>query len=161
MNSFTIREIQINDNQKLAAVIRGILVEFGVPKVGTAYADSALDKMYETYDSKKSCYFVLVNGQKILGGAGIMQLQNSEENICELQKMYLSPEVRGKNLGKQMIEFCLEKAIEFKYEKCYLETLPYMVGARKLYKKVGFKSLESPLGDTGHYSCNMWMLKTL
>lgn len=161
MNSFTIREIQINDNQKLAAVIRDILVEFGVPKVGTAYADSALDKMYETYDSKKSCYFILTKDQKILGGAGIMQLQNSEENICELQKMYFSPEVRGKNLGTKMMEICLEKAREFNYKKCYLETLPYMVGARKLYKKAGFKSLESPLGDTGHYSCTMWMLKTL
>ena len=161
MNSFTIREIQINDNQKLAVVIRDILVEFGVPKVGTAYADSAMDEMYETYDSKKSCYFVLTKGQKIVGGAGIMQLQNSEENICELQKMYFSPEVRGKNLGAQMMEICLEKAREFNYEKCYLETLPYMAGARKLYKKAGFKSLESPLGDTGHYSCTMWMLKTL
>ena len=161
MNSYTIREIQMSDNQKLAKVIRRVLIEFGVPKVGTAYEDEALDKMYETYDSKKSCYFVISKGQKILGGAGIMQLRNSEENICELQKMYFSPDVRGKNLGSQMMAICLQKAREFNYEKCYLETLPYMKGARKLYKKSGFKSLDAPLGDTGHYSCNMWMLKIL
>lgn len=161
INSYTIREIQFNDNQNLAKVIREILIEFGVPKVGTAYEDIALDKMYETYNSNKSCYFVITNGQKILGGAGIMQLQNSEENICELQKMYFSTEARGKNLGSKMMEICLLKAREFGYEKCYLETLPYMEDARKLYKKVGFKSLNSPMGDTGHYSCTMWMLKNL
>jgi putative acetyltransferase len=161
MNSYTIREIQLNDNQKLAKVIREVLIEFGVPKVGTAYEDVALDRMYETYDSEKFCYFVIIDGQKIFGGAGIMQLRNTEENICELQKMYFSPEVRGKNLGSKMMEICLQKAREFAYEKCYLETLPYMEGARKLYKKVGFRSLDSAMGDTGHYSCTMWMLKTL
>ena len=161
MNSYILREIQLNDNQKLAKVIREVLIEFGVPKVGTAYEDTALDKMFETYHAKNSCYFVITKGPKILGGAGIMQLQNSEENICELQKMYFSPEVRGKNLGFKMMDICLQKAREFDYEKCYLETLPYMKGARKLYKKAGFKSLNAPLGDTGHYSCNMWMLKTL
>ena len=161
MNSYTIREIQLNDNQKLAKVIREVLIEFGVPKVGTAYEDTALDKMYETYNSRKSCYFVIMNAQEIVGGAGIMQLQNSDENICELQKMYFSPEARGKNLGFEMMDICLQKAREFDYEKCYLETLPYMKSARKLYKKTGFKPLNAPLGDTGHYSCNMWMLKTL
>ncbi len=50
---------------------------------------------------------------------------------------------------------------EFGFEQCYLETLPYMEGARKLYRKVGFKDLEAPMGDTGHYSCNLWMLKDL
>jgi len=36
-----------------------------------------------------------------------------------------------------------------------------MEDARKLYKKVGFESLENPMGDTGHYNCDMWMIKTL
>ena len=160
-NSYRIREIQLDDNQKIAKVIRGVLIEFGVPKVGTAYEDKALDKMYETYNSKKSCYLVLTDGQRIIGGAGIMQLRNADEKICELQKMYFSPEARGRKLGAQMMEICLHKALEFDYKKCYLETLPYMKGARKLYKKSGFKSLDAPLGNTGHYSCNMWMLKTL
>ena len=161
MNSYTIRELQKADNKYIAEVIRAVLIEFGVPKVGTAYEDKALDRMYETYNSDKASYFVVARGREILGGAGIMQLQNSEENICELQKMYFAPEARGKNLGLQMMEICLQKAGEFAYKKCYLETLPYMKGARKLYRKAGFKSLEAPIGDTGHYSCTMWMLKVL
>lgn len=160
-NTYSIREIQLNDNQEIALTIRTVLTEFGVPKVGTAYEDKALDMMFETYNKPKSCYFVITNGKTILGGAGIMKLENCKENICELQKMYFSPEARGKGLGSQMMNICLEKAKEFGFEKCYLETLPYMKGAQKLYKKSDFTSLDAPLGDTGHYSCNMWMLKTL
>lgn len=160
-NKYSIREIQLNDNQQIAKVIREVLIEFGVPKVGTAHEDKTLDMMFQTYNKSKSRYFVIFHNKSILGGAGIMQLQNSEENICELQKMYFSADVRGKGLGEQMMNVCLKKAKEFGFDKCYLETLPYMEGARKLYKKVGFKSLDAPLGDTGHYNCNMWMLKDL
>lgn len=160
-NDYHIREITKEDNIQIAKVIREILVEFGVPKIGTAYEDKALDVMFDTYNIPKANYFVIHNDKKIVGGAGIMQLRNSKENICELQKMYFSSEARGKSLGAKMMEICLNKAREFGFDKCYLETLPYMEEARKLYKKTGFKSLENPLGDTGHYSCNMWMLLDL
>lgn len=160
-HNYTIREIQPKDNEQLAKVIRAILIEFGVPKVGTAYEDSALDCMFETYNIPNTIFFVIENKGEIIGGAGIMQLQNSKDNICELQKMYFAPAARGKGLGTKMMNICLDKAKEFGYEKCYLETMPYMESARKLYTRVGFESLISPIGDTGHYSCSMWMLKTL
>ena len=75
--------------------------------------------------------------------------------------MYFLPEARGKGLGLQMIEKCLQKAIELGFEKCYLETLPEMTVAQKLYQKVGFEYLCEPLGTTGHTSCPVWMIKQL
>lgn len=160
-DNYIIREIQPNDNEQIAKVIRAILIEFGVPKVGTAYEDTALDCMFETYNIPMASYFVVEKNGELFGGAGIMQLQDAEHNICELQKMYFSNEVRGLGLGSQMMKICLNKAKTFGFKQCYLETLPYMVGARKLYKRTGFTSLDKPLGNTGHYSCNMWMIKDL
>ena len=160
-NNIVIREITSADDKQIAEVIRAVLIEFGVPKVGTAYADKALDVMTETYNKPKSAYFVVENNGRIIGGGGIAQLDNYDGNVCELQKMYFLPEARGLGLGKQMIDKCLEKAKSIGFEQCYLETLPYMEDARKLYAKVGFRSLDSRLGDTGHYSCNLWMLKDL
>lgn len=160
-NKFKIREIQLKDNPKIAKVIRKILIEFGVPKVGTAYADKILDTLYEAYDTEKAIYYVIEKEGEIFGGAGIKQLDNYEGNVCELQKMYFLPEARGIGLGSKMMETCLQKAKEFGFEQCYLETLPYMEDARKLYRKAGFKDLDAPMGDTGHYSCNLWMLKEL
>jgi putative acetyltransferase len=156
-----IREIKKEDNPKIAQVIRDVLIEFGVPKVGTAYADTALDEMFQTYDEPKATYFVVEVDGEILGGAGIKQLDNYDGNVCELQKMYFSSNIRGQGLGQKLMEVCLERAKEFGFEKCYLETMPYMTDAQKLYKKVGFEYLEKPMGDTGHYSCPIWMIRSL
>jgi len=157
----TIREIQLEDNEQIANVIRKVFISDDYPKTGTAFADAQLDFMFETYNKPKSIYFVVEENGKIIGGAGVSALENSKENICELQKMYFLEEARGKGIGHEMILKCLEKATEFGYEKCYLETLPEMLNAQKLYKKVGFEYLCEPLGGTGHTSCPVWMIKEL
>lgn len=156
-----IREIQKQDNQPIAAVIREVFIADNFPKTGTAFADVQLDFMFETYDKPRATYFVVENEGKIVGGAGVSQLENSDENICELQKMYFLQEARGKGIGSQMIQKCLEKATELGYEKCYLETLPEMVAAQNLYKKMGFEYLCAPMGNTGHTTCPVWMIKNL
>lgn len=161
MMPIRIREIQQKDNQAVAAVIRNVFISDDYPKTGTAYEDPQLEHMFETYQQPKAIYFVIEREGKIVGGAGISQLQNAEENICELQKMYFLEEARGKGWGALMIQKCLEKASEFGYEKCYLETLPKMLNAQKLYQKVGFNYIDAPLGATGHTSCPVWMIKVL
>lgn len=156
-----LREIKKEDNPQIATVIREVFIIENYPKTGTAFADVQLDFMFEAYQSTKSIYFVFEENNKIIGGAGINQLYHSDENICELQKMYFLPEARGRGIGLQLIQKCLAKAKEFGYEKCYLETLPVMLNAQNLYKKVGFEYLSEPLGGTGHTSCPVWMIKQL
>lgn len=161
MDTPIIRLIQKKDNPQIAKVIRSVLEDFNVPKVGTAYADKSLDCMFETYQKPKAAYFVVEENNKIIGGAGVAKLDNYEGNVCELQKMYFLPEARGRGIGAQMMEFCLAKAREFDFEKIYLETMEYMTHAQKLYKQVGFEYIECAMGNTGHYSCPVHMIKTL
>lgn len=161
MENWIIRKIEKKDNQAVAQLIRAIFYELNIPKVGTAYADPYLDSMFEEYNKQKSAYFVVENNGEIIGSAGIAPLENEAETICELQKMYFLPEARGLGIGSQMMEICLKSAIDFGFEKCYLETMPFMHDAQKLYKKVGFESIFSPMGSTGHVSCPVWMLKDL
>lgn len=158
---FIIREIKPTDNIEISQVIKSVILEMGAPKIGTAYEDKATDKMFETYQKEKVTYFVVVHENKVIGGAGIAKLKNCETNICELQKMYFLPIARGKGLGTTLISKCLEKAKEFGFDSCYLETMPYMQAARKLYNKNGFLNLKEPIGNTGHYACNVWMLKKI
>ncbi len=117
--------------------------------------------MFETYSKPKTIYYVIEDDGKIFGGAGISQLLNSNENICELQKMYFLQAARGKGVGFELIQKCLDKAKEFGYKKCYLETLPEMLVAQNLYIKVGFEYLCAPIGGTGHTSCPVWMIKDI
>lgn len=161
MSKPTIRPIEKSDNEQIAFVIRKVLIDLGVPKVGTAYADTALDILYETYDKPKATYFVVELHGAIIGGAGIAQLDNYEGPVCELQKMYFLEEARGKGIGTAMMTRCLEEARRFGFEQCYIETMPYMKAAQKLYQRTGFHYIEGPMGDTGHFSCPVHMLLDL
>ena len=161
MTAFSIRPIEPQDNPFVEALIKSVFDELSLPKTGTAYEDLSLKTMFENYNRENSMYFVLEKEGKIIGGAGIAVLENSLNDICELQKMYFAPEARGLGLGAQLMEICLKKAKTFGFTACYLETLPEMKAAQKLYVKSGFDYLCQPLGTTGHTSCPVWMLKKL
>ncbi len=156
-----IREIQSEDNAPLEAVIRGCFHEFKIPLEGTAYEDPETKQMFEAYQNDNDVYYVVDKDGEILGGAGIKPLRDFEGNICELQKMYFSPKVRGEGFGKQMFEKCLNAAKALGYEKCYLESAPQLKAAIHIYESFGFTHLDGPLGNTGHFSCGVWMIKDL
>ena len=156
-----IRPIDIKDNHELSLVIRSVLIEMGVPKTGTAYEDEELDAMYEAYLGLKTIYYVVIEGKKILGGAGIAPLKEGDPSVCELQKMYFSPKARGKGIGQKMIDACINFSKSNDFKLCYIETMPNMEAAQKLYKKLGFKYIDYPMGNTGHCSCPIWMTKSL
>ena len=105
-----IREIHPSDNANMARLIRSVLEELEVPKVGTAYEDKALDDLTAEYHREKSAYFVLFSEGELMGGAGIGPLPKADPRVCELQKMYFSPAARGKGWGDLMMKNCLEAA---------------------------------------------------
>jgi len=156
-----IRKIQPQDNPHIAALIRQVLIEHDAPKVGTAYADTSLDTLSEVYNTSNSIYFIVESDGKVIGGCGIAPLEDGDKNICELQKMYFASGARGTGLAAQLLQKCLDVAKDFGYSQCYLETLPNMLAAQKLYTKFGFTYLDAPLGCTGHSSCPVWMIKQL
>ncbi|MEN2400690.1 GNAT family N-acetyltransferase [Flavobacterium sp. MC2016-06] len=161
MENWIIRTIKKEDNQAVAKLIRSVFDEMEIPKVGTAYEDPYLDLMFEEYSKPESAYFVVESEGKVVGCAGVAPLENEASEICELQKMYFLPETRGLGIGSKMMEKCLEQAKGFGFKKCYIETMPFMHAAQKLYKKSGFEYLDAPMGNTGHSSCPVWMLKVL
>ena len=161
MTTISIRTIEPQDNPFVEALIKSVFDELDLPKTGTAYEDVSLKTMFENYNVTNAVYFVLEKNGKIIGGAGVVALENPSNGVCELQKMYFLPEARGLGFGTQLMELCLESAKMFGFESCYLETLPEMKEAQKLYVKSGFEYLEKPLGLTGHTSCPIWMLNKL
>lgn len=161
MEDVSIRPVEQSDDRALASVIRKALAEYEAPACGSALGDPELDFMAQAYSGDRSVYFVAEVGGKILGGAGIAQLENADEDTCELRKMYLAKEARGKGIGKMLMEVCLRKAREFGFRFCYLETFPTMTDAQNLYKKSGFYYLNARKGGTGHSACNVWMQRDL
>ena len=160
-NGYNIRVIEKNDNEQLCSVIKGVFHELGLPLVGTAYADKDTLSMYEAYQDSRSMYYVVEKDGCILGGCGIKQLNDADQNICELQKFYFHKSLRGKGLGKYLLKLCLDFAKDVNYDVCYLESTSALKTSHHLYKIFGFENLNGPMGDTSHHNCDVHMTKKL
>lgn len=162
MPGFTIRAIAPSDNARMAQIIRSALTEFGANKPGTVFFDESTDHLFELFAAeKKAAYWVAESNGLLVGGAGIYPTDGLPANTCELVKMYLSPAARGMGLGRHMIDHCLAKAKEKGFEQVYLETMPELKQAVKVYEKFGFQYLAGPMGNSGHNGCDIWMLRQL
>lgn len=157
-----IREIEAKDDTQVAELIRVVLTEFGANRPGFAWQDPELNAMSQAYQGDNKVYKVLVEGERVLGAGGIGPFEcNEYAACCELQKMYFHHALRGKGWGRVLIEELMSDARSLGYQFCYLESLSSMEGALALYKKMGFKRLEKPLGESGHNACDEWWLLAL
>lgn len=155
-----IRELQKADNLKVKKIIQDSLESLGFAIPGSAYFDPQLDDLRTYYNELNHAeYWVVEMDGEVVGGIGIAPY-NEQDKICELQKLYLIPEVQGLGISKKMMETALAFA-SLHYEKCYLETLHDLKTANKLYEKYGFSLLDEPLPGSEHSAMDAWYLKYL
>src|SRR6186713_451807 len=136
--NINIREINGEDDLQISQIIKSVMTEFNADPKTTVLADQSINEMSFHYKGPKSAYFIVEEDGVILGGSGVKQLDGTEENVCELQRMFLLPSSRGKGYGKALISLCVDKAKEFGYDEIYLESLSQMKEAIRLYEKTGF-----------------------
>jgi putative acetyltransferase len=161
MKNICIRPIRASDNSDIAGIIRRTLAEFGANKPGTVYFDPTTDHLSELFSTPGSAYFTAEVEGKIVGGSGIYPTPGLPDGCCELVKLYLHADVRGLGIGIQLMEKCFQQAIHFGFVEVYLETMPELRKAIGLYEKAGFTYLPGPLGRSGHFGCDLWMIKKL
>jgi putative acetyltransferase len=160
-NNIIIRPIVQSDNVELAKVIRTSLEEYGENKPGTVYTDPTTDDLNALFQAPKSCYFVAEDEGKIIGGCGIYPTKGLPKGYGELVKLYLEKGYRGIGLGKLLMEKSITEAKSMDYTHLYLESIPALNQAVHLYEKIGFKKIDQRMGDSGHFSCDLWMVKEL
>ncbi|HEY0731347.1 MAG TPA: GNAT family N-acetyltransferase [Chitinophagaceae bacterium] len=161
LEEISIRTIEKHDNEALAKVVRDTLAEFGANRPGTVYYDETTDHLFEVFQTPRSIYYVAEYMGELVGGGGIYPSDGLDEDTCELVKMYLRKKVRGIGLGKHLIEKCIDFARQAGYKQIYIETMPELKQALKTYEKFGFEYIDHPMGNTGHFGCELWMLKKL
>lgn len=161
-NNILIRSIQPKDNPVIAKIIRTALEEYDEAKPGTVYTDPTTDELYESFSSApKSSYFIAEINGEVIGGCGVYPTKNLADGYAELVKIYLKSEYRGLGIGKQLMNKSIDYAMELGYTHLYLESFPSLKEAIDLYEKVGFKRIEKPLGDSGHFACDVWMVREI
>lgn len=155
------RKVQQQDNPLLAKMIRGVIEEFDAPRIGTVYSDASTDTLFELFQEPNSVLWVAEYNGEAIGCCGIFPTEGLEKGYCELVKFYISSSVRGKGIGKELMVRSIASAKEMNFTHIYLESLPHFSKAISMYEESGFKIIEKQLGNSGHSSCNVWMLKEL
>ncbi len=86
-----------------------------------------------------------------LAGCGALHRLNGD--FCEMKRLYLRPQFRGKGVGRAMAERLIADAREIGYKRMRLDTVgPVMQDAVAMYRKLGFKEIaayrENPMAGT-------------
>ena len=155
------REVKKEDNVLLARMIRQVFKEHDAPQSGTVFSDPTTDDLFGLFRKSSSVLWVAELDGIALGCCGIYPTEGLENSCAELVKYYLAESERGKGTGRKLMELCIASARKLGYKKLYIESMPHFSKAVRIYEKLGFRILSSPLGNSGHTTCNIWMLLEL
>jgi putative acetyltransferase len=76
--------------------------------------------------------------------AGCVALHQLEPGICEMKRLYLRPQFRGKGLGRVLAETVIAEARTMGCRKMRLDTVePVMPNAVAMYRRLGFREIEA------------------
>ena len=100
--------------------------------------------------------FVVVreDGRPVAGG-GIRRLS---DGVCEIKRMYVLPEARGRGHGRRVLEALESVALRLGYRRARLDAAQSMTTAMGLYESAGYR----PIPDyNGNSYASFWGEKRL
>ncbi|MCM1135156.1 MAG: GNAT family N-acetyltransferase [Clostridium sp.] len=74
--------------------------------------------------------------------AGCVGLRKIDEQNCEMKRLYVRPQFRGRHIGERLVSQIIADAREIGYLHMLLDTLPFLESAIAMYKKHGFYEID-------------------
>lgn len=140
----------VEDLEAVKALFRAYVDWLGIDLSYQGFEEE-LAGMPGKYSPPKGALFVAKDADAgILGCVGLRAFD--EDGRCEMKRLYVLPEARGKKAGAALVARVIEAAVAVGYREMLLDTLPTMTGAIKLYRAAGFEEIaayyETPIRET-------------
>lgn len=134
-----LRQFKPQDSEGVKSLILTILTR-EYPFDRSAYSDSDLDKIAETYSGPKDSFFVVDEDSSIVGTAGIKE--DSPEDAL-LRRLFVDPKHRKKGYGSELLDRAIKFAKDKGYRRIFFRCTDRMAAAMKLCISKGFKEKDS------------------
>ncbi len=114
--------------------------EYGFTPEFTDYVKTYVDKFHEHHDEEREKIWIAQqNGKQV----GVIAVVKADEDTAQLRWFLIEPELRGKGLGRKLVETALDFCRDKGYKHVFLLTLNILEAARYLYRGYGFRLTET------------------
>lgn len=131
-----IRTATNNDGERVQRLVFNVLREHGLaPEIDGTDADLA--NLEANYFKRGGTFEIVEDADgNLLGTIGLYPL---DAETIELRKMYFDKKLRGRGVGRQMLERMIDEARRRGFKRIYLETAKVLQAATALYEKYDFQ----------------------
>ena len=102
--------------------------------------EAELDDPAVRYSPPQGELLVALENDEVLGMVAYHRLTSKR---CEMKRLYLTPNARGRHLGERLVETIIDHAKDSGYEEMVLDTIKPLKAAVSLYRKYGFEECEA------------------
>lgn len=131
-------EFVFAESKELLSATRDLFIEYASSldfDLSFQNFDKELTELPGEYSLPDGRLVVAINETKV---AGCVALRNLVNGICEMKRLYIRPEYRGKGIGKELVKIIIGEAEKIGYTRMRLDTVPAMKEAIALYRSMGF-----------------------
>ena len=142
-----IRRIEPKDDLILRVIVRDSIRFCNALGAGSGLNVDEKNTLSLLYSAPRSAYFVADKRDTVLGGAGIGPLPCDFTHIAELQRFVILPMSGHLEIGRRLLDHCLDAADRFGFRLCYVELNSEQATMRELLERAGFKPNAKPLRE--------------
>jgi ribosomal protein S18 acetylase RimI-like enzyme len=93
------------------------------------------------YAAPSGCFLLAMDAGQV---GGCVAIKSVQDHTAEIKRLYVHPQFRGRNLGRQLVLAALHQARSMGYERMLLDSHCSMVHAHGVYRAAGFRDVAAP-----------------
>lgn len=138
------------------SIIRDLAYRIWPDTYGTTHSKQELDYMlnkfyavdYLKYQFDNNHIFVLAEENDVFVGFVAFEINSENSGLTKIHKLYVLPEIQGKGIGKQLVDFVLNESMKNNDRGLFLNVNKFNK-AKDFYHYYGFKITKDIVIDIG------------